>query len=117
MEKHITPLEFGQMMIGHKNAYPLEVVGSIQQLNDEGNNIYLPVVVDYVTGEEYTSAVKEGYGFNSRGALCEFIGLCWDLAEDHLKETAKYFEDKPYTEENVKLFDAYYLELKKQRCS
>lgn len=76
----VSPLNFGRLMIGHKNAYPLEVVGSMQ-CTDEKGVFYIPTVTDYAgNGEQlYTAGSLDGY--DTREGFCSFIGRCWDLAE------------------------------------
>jgi len=81
--KVVSELEFGQAMIAHKDAYPLEVVSAVIG-SDENGQYYIPVVRQYSSKQELITG-KEG-GYENREQLCRCFGRCWDKAEkDYLE--------------------------------
>ncbi|QQX80817.1 hypothetical protein JK628_02795 [Shewanella sp. KX20019] len=81
----VTDLEFGYMMINHKNCYPLEVVGSVKA-EDEQGVFYFPTVTNYSEwdGQQYITGNKDGY--KNREQLLKCIGRCWDKVEADIEK-------------------------------
>jgi len=82
--KYVSELEFGLIMLGHKNTYPLEVVSAILG-QDENGKYFIPCTSDYVDFEQNFITGNEN-GYESREQLMRCIGRCWDKAEAHQKK-------------------------------
>ena len=90
----VSPLDFGYMMIGHKDIYPLEVVGSIE-CEDKKGVFYIPTVTNYTDTEEILYTTGNANGYETRQGLLELVGLCWDLAVKDI-EKQKLLKTKDY---------------------
>lgn len=87
---HVSELEFGYAMMGHKNQYPLEVVSCVNDVDERGQ-YYIPIVTQYVDYEqELSTGNRDGYA--NREQLMRCVGRCWDKAEKDIAERTRVIE-------------------------